>query len=99
MADQGSRKSQRPASSLPRSGSPSLGTAALGGFEFAITILVGLFVGRWLDRRLGTGPWLLILGVFAGAAGGFYNLYRALTTAQRMPPSRESDAEPPVTKG
>jgi len=61
-------------------GGPSLplGRLATGGFEFAVTILLGLALGRWLDRRAGTAPWLLILGVFIGAAGGFYSLYRAL---------------------
>jgi len=37
----------------------------------------------WLDRKLGTSPFMLILGVFVGAGAGFYSLYRALTTTQR----------------
>jgi F0F1-type ATP synthase assembly protein I len=48
-----------------------------------VTILVFLYLGEWLDRKLGTAPWLLLLGVFIGAAGGFYSLYRALTATQR----------------
>lgn len=49
------------------------------GFQFAATILLCLFGGRWLDGRLGTAPWLLLIGVFLGAAAGFLNLYRDLT--------------------
>ena len=53
------------------------------GVQFAFTILVFVFLGVWLDRRLGTSPWLLLISVFAGAAGGFYSMYRRITVAQR----------------
>ena len=29
-----------------------------------------LHAGQWLDRKLGTAPWLLIIGVFTGATRG-----------------------------
>lgn len=64
-------------------------TGATAGIEFAASILAGLFVGWWADRRIGTGPWLVILGTFVGAAAGFYNLYRALTTGQSPSRSRK----------
>ena len=63
-------------------------TGVTAGFEFAASIVAGLFLGWWADRRIGTQPWLLILGTFVGAAAGFYNLYRALTTGQGPPRSR-----------
>ncbi len=94
MADQDSGEGQRPQAPRPGSRPLGLGVAAAGGIEFTVAILAGLFVGHWLDRRIGTGPWLLILGVFVGAAAGFYNLYRALTTAQRPPRSRSGDDGP-----
>jgi hypothetical protein len=57
-----------------------LGVALVGGgAEFALVTAVGAFAGLWLDRRLGTGPWLVIVGTFAGAGAGFYRLVRALT--------------------
>ncbi|MEX2601407.1 MAG: AtpZ/AtpI family protein [Balneolaceae bacterium] len=40
---------------------------SLGG-EIAIGISVPIFAGFWLDRRLGTEPWLLLLGIAAGVA-------------------------------
>ena len=61
---------------------------ATGGVEFAVAILFGVFVGQWLDRRMGTTPWALILGVAVGAGAGFYNLYRTLTTVQPKGSSR-----------
>ncbi len=62
---------------------PSPAVLAGAGFELAGCILLGLFAGQWIDKRLGTAPWLLILGVFIGAAAGIFNMYRTLTTAER----------------
>jgi ATP synthase protein I len=61
------------------------------GIQFAASILVFLFLGRWLDDRLGTEPWLLLLGVMVGASAGFYSLYRQLVIAPRkkQPETRE----------
>ena len=48
------------------------------GIQFAASILLFLLAGQWLDGKLGTEPWLLLLGVFVGASAGFYSLYRQL---------------------
>ena len=53
------------------------------GLQFALTILLFAFAGVWLDNRLGTSPWLLLVSVFVGAAGGFYSMYRRVTASQR----------------
>ena len=60
----------------------STGEFAGVGIQFAVVILVFTAAGVWLDRRLGTSPWLVIVCVFAGAAGGFYSMIRKLTKAQ-----------------
>jgi ATP synthase protein I len=52
------------------------------GLQFALSILVFVYVGQWLDRKLGTAPWLLLAGVFVGAGASFYNMYRKLMAAQ-----------------
>jgi hypothetical protein len=62
---------------------PSPGEYAGVGLQFALTIVVFMFAGMWLDRALGTSPWLLILLVFGGASAGFYSIYRKLMSAQR----------------
>jgi F0F1-type ATP synthase assembly protein I len=67
---------------------PSGGDLASAGLQFAAAIVVFMFLGLWLDRTLGTSPWLLIVCVFLGAGGGFYSIYRRLMAAQRR-----SDAE------
>ena len=40
-------------------------------------VVGGLIVGWLLDRWLGTGPWLLVVGLILGAAAGFYEFIRA----------------------
>jgi ATP synthase protein I len=64
------------------SSGPSATEFAGVGLQFAASILVCLFVGQWLDRKLGTAPWLLLVGVFFGAGTGFYSMYRKLMAAQ-----------------
>jgi ATP synthase protein I len=53
------------------------------GLQFALSIVLFLFVGKWLDAKLGTSPWLLVAGVFLGATAGFYSIYHRLMADQR----------------
>ena len=55
---------------------PDYSSLAGMGFQFVIAILLFLFIGKWLDSRLGTSPWLLILGVFSGATASMISMYR-----------------------
>lgn len=71
-----------------------LGTAAAGaGMQFVVSILVFVYVGQWLDRKFGTEPLWLLVGLFGGAGGSFLSLYRRLMAAQSKPrpPSPPSD--------
>ena len=45
------------------------------GIQFAVSIIVGALAGWWLDGRLGTEPWLMILGVVLGSAAAYRDLY------------------------
>jgi F0F1-type ATP synthase assembly protein I len=60
------------------------------GVQFALVILVFTAAGIWLDKRLGTTPWLLIVCVFAGAAGGFFSIYQKAMAAQRRDDARRA---------
>lgn len=44
------------------------------GMTFCATFLLTGWFGWWLDGKFGTSPWLLLLGIAFGAAGGFYSL-------------------------
>lgn len=37
---------------------------------FALTVALFLLLGRWIDRRLGTAPWLMLVGVVVGVGLG-----------------------------
>ena len=47
------------------------------GIEIALPVVLLMFAGRWLDRRFGTAPWLLVAGAFLGMAVSFYTLFKA----------------------
>lgn len=64
------------------------------GVQFAVAILVFLFLGRWLDGRLGTSPIFLLVGAFVGAAGGFYSMYQKVTAATRGSGARSGTGRP-----
>ena len=54
----------------------SLGRVAGLGTELLVAVLLGLLGGRWLDSKLGTAPWLLLIGAGLGGLSAFWNLYR-----------------------
>lgn len=70
----------------------SAGRYAGLGIQFAISILVFLYAGQWLDRRLGTNGLFVIVGVFLGAGAAFFSMYRKLMADQRADEAREAEA-------
>lgn len=59
------------------------------GLQFALSILLFLLAGQWVDRKLGTAPLFLIVFVFVGAGASFYSTYRKLMTQQRRNQERD----------
>jgi|SRR5688572_10471711 hypothetical protein len=51
------------------------------GLQFAITLVVFTLAGVWLDRRLGTSPWLLILLALGGSGLAFWGMYRRMISS------------------
>jgi len=45
--------------------------ASAVGIEMAIGVVLGLLAGQWADEKLGTDPWLTLLGLVLGAGVGF----------------------------
>lgn len=75
---------QRGGAGNGRNSPPISGAEFAGlGLQFALSILLFIYVGRWLDGRLGSAPWLTVAGAFVGAAAGFY----ALVRRAKVPPS------------
>jgi ATP synthase protein I len=44
--------------------------------EFVAAVIVGAFIGWWIDRIAGTTPAFVIIFLLMGAAAGFWNVYR-----------------------
>ena len=53
------------------------------GMEFALTIIAGGGLGYWLDKKCGTSPWLLVIGVLSGFALGLYIVIRSATVNKK----------------
>lgn len=53
------------------------------GIQFPVAIALGYFFGRFLDRSLGTNPWLTLVFTLFGVAAGFLNLFRITAQAGR----------------
>ena len=55
---------------------PSGWKHVFAGSTFAITIVLGVFAGVWIDGRYATDPWGVLGGTLFGVAAGFYNLIK-----------------------
>jgi len=45
------------------------------GLIFVVAAVGGAGGGYWLDTRLGTQPWLLLVGALLGITVGFYHFF------------------------
>ncbi len=61
------------------------------GLAWALSTLLFLLGGWWLDGKVGTAPLFTILGAFLGASAGFYSLYHHIVVEPR---DRDEDDEP-----
>ena len=62
------------------------------GIELALSTVIGMLGGQWLDSKLSTAPWLTILGLILGVVAGFRSLIRAArqnTETAEPPPDSE----------
>jgi len=55
------------------------------GLLLPSSIAVGLLIGYFLDKWLGTGPWLLLVFSLLGAASGLISLIRAVIKYNKDP--------------
>ena len=67
----------------------ALGELSTIGLALVIATVIGLAGGYYLDRWLGTSPWLTLIGLLFGIAAGFVNLFRAVKRAEKNVDDRE----------
>ena len=58
------------------------------GLELGLSIVVGFLIGSWLDKWLGTDPWLLLVFGIAGIIAGYRGIFRLVKRVQA-----DSDSE------
>lgn len=69
---------------MPIIGGPewrSVGELASVGLSFVLAIVIGTAFGWWLDQRLGTSPWGMLVFFGFGVAAGVLNVYRITARA------------------
>ena len=62
-----------------------VGLAMSYGVSMAVAVAGGYYLGRWLDHRFGTTPWLEFVGVLLGIGGA---LKLVVDDVLRAPPNR-----------
>ena len=84
MTDPADRKNGQAPGAAPQEPTVvSVGRYSGLGLQLAGSVLLFLAAGRWLDKRIGTDPYLTVLGAFVGGAAGFYALYVGLMKGQK----------------
>jgi ATP synthase protein I len=58
-------------------------SASSAGLEFGIAVALGALFGHWLDGKLGTEPWMLLVFMIIGLVAGFRGVLRAVARAER----------------
>jgi ATP synthase protein I len=58
------------------------------GIQLALTIVVVFFIGRWLDAKFGTTPWLMIAALFIGCTGGMIQFIRTVNALTKQDDER-----------
>jgi ATP synthase protein I len=70
------------------------GSAGALGLEILLALAVGWFGGQWLDRKLGTVPWLQWFGLAVGIGAAIKALVRVTRAYKRsvnddVPPQQD----------
>ncbi|MDI6892232.1 MAG: AtpZ/AtpI family protein [Actinomycetota bacterium] len=62
------------------------------GIHLVLSTLIGLGIGYWLDGKFGTRPWLMVVGTFVGAAGGFLEIIRVLQVEEEKSKKKKEES-------
>ncbi|WP_018132210.1 AtpZ/AtpI family protein [Effusibacillus pohliae] len=52
----------------------AIGLVSAIGTDLALSVLGGVYLGKWADNHFGTSPAFLITGLFVGLAAGIYGM-------------------------
>lgn len=61
----------------------SVAWASSLGFIIALSIIIGLVIGHYLDKWLNTKPYFTLIFMVLGIISGFYNVLRMLLSGDK----------------
>ena len=67
-----------------------MGHGFSAALELVVGVVLGYFLGHYLDGKFGTAPWLALTLLLLGAVGGFYRLYHHAQQEDEGVPKRGS---------
>lgn len=70
----------------------ALGKASLLGIHLVTSTFVGLALGYFLDKWLGTEPWLLLAFLVFGIAAGFKNMFQEVKKLQEAENKKDDNS-------
>ncbi|MDC0683954.1 AtpZ/AtpI family protein [Sorangium atrum] len=76
----------------------AVGSYGTVGLEVVLCMLVGLFIGRWLDGKLGTDPYLSVLWFFFGIGAAGKAVFRAWKDMQAVAEREEREQGNPAPR-
>jgi len=57
--------------------------------RFPATVILPALLGWWADKKLGTDPWLVVVGFHLGLAAAFWTLYATFRTKKNKHQERD----------
>ena len=63
------------------------------GIAMVAASFIGLFIGYYLDKWLGTSPWMTLIWLGFGIASGFRNIFVLTRRALREEEQNEADQD------
>ena len=70
-----------------------LGPLLGAGIQLAASAVLMFFVGRWLDDRCGTTPWLMVAGIFLGIGAGLTSFIRTVNAMEKKKQAESGDRQ------
>lgn len=61
-------------------------SASSVGLELGLSVVLALLFGMWLDRKLDTQPWMMLLFLVFGLVAGFRGVLRAVARVEKETP-------------
>jgi len=61
------------------------------GLEMGLSVAIGLIVGLYMDKWLGTTPWMMLLWLVFGLIAAFRGVFKAVNRVDKAARDEEAD--------